>query len=581
MSEDRDGSGLSAEGVDGIEEVEIPPERPEIEFKADAIHEVVSQAENALITAGTPIFQRGPSLVMPISLEVSAAHGLKTRSPSLKTVDVAVLRDHLARVVVFKKYHDRRKRLVAMTPPAELAALLLSRAGEWRFRPIVGVITTPTMRADGSILLQEGYDPATGLYYIIGGNDALRSLTIPERPTREDALAYIALFQDLLAEFPFKSDTDRSVALSAILCTVIRGAAPVVPLHAFSAPEAGTGKSFLCDVVAAFANGNYCPVIAAGKDDIETDKRLDGLLLQGLPLISIDNVVGPLGSATLCQCIERPLVQVRPLGSSNLVEIESRAMFLATGNNFRVRSDAVRRTVRGEMDANMERPETRSFRIDPFDVVLADRAAYIAGALTIIRAYQVSGEQVDLEPFQSYREYSKFVREPLVWLGCEDPAKSTAEVRADDPERASFLALVAAWHAAFGDDEVTVAMAIEAVTSRESDSILRAGHPDDDSVTRPTELVSIKALRDAMLAVAGFRGVIDPVKMGTWMRDHKERHHAGYHLVAGGMSRSDGVRRWKVVGPDRREREAPITDTEHMENRAGLAAARRRLRVVE
>lgn len=86
-----------SEDIEGVSEVEVEEERPEIEFRADAIHETVTAAEDVLIATKAPIFQRGLWLVMPISIEVAASDNRKTQSPSLKRVDVPVLRDHLAR----------------------------------------------------------------------------------------------------------------------------------------------------------------------------------------------------------------------------------------------------------------------------------------------------------------------------------------------------------------------------------------------------------------------------------------------------------------------------------------------------
>ena len=53
--------------------------------------------------------------------------------------------------------------------------------------------------------------------------------------------------------------------------------------------------------------------------------------------------------------------------------------------------DLVRRVVRCQMDANSERPETRKFKGNPVDLVLVDRGRYIAGALTVVRAYIAAG----------------------------------------------------------------------------------------------------------------------------------------------------------------------------------------------
>ena len=114
------------------------------------------------------------------------------------------------------------------------------------------------------------------------------------------------------------------------------------PLFAIRATTAGTGKSYLADLVAALSTARPCPVISAGSNEEETEKRLAGLLLEGFPLISIDNVNGELGGDLLCQAVERPLLRLRRLGASDIIEIEGRQTILATGNGLRVRGDMVR-----------------------------------------------------------------------------------------------------------------------------------------------------------------------------------------------------------------------------------------------
>ncbi len=67
----------------------------------------------------------------------------------------------------------------------------------------------------------------------------------------------------------------------------------------------------MVDLAAVIATGRRCPVIAAGKTEEETEKRLGALLRDAVPVVSIDNVNGELGGDMLCQLMERPLVRVR------------------------------------------------------------------------------------------------------------------------------------------------------------------------------------------------------------------------------------------------------------------------------
>ena len=89
----------------------------------------------------------------------------------------------------------------------------------------------------------------------------------------------------------------------------------------------------------------------------------------------------------LCQLTERPLVKIRILGRSEMPECECQTTVFATGNNISLKGDMVRRGLTCNLDTLSERPELRSFKIDPLHQVMSDRKSYVAAALTIIRAY--------------------------------------------------------------------------------------------------------------------------------------------------------------------------------------------------
>jgi putative DNA primase/helicase len=283
------------------------------------------------------------------------------------------------------KFNARKNAEVPTDPPRTVALTILARDGEWRFPVLAGVITTPTLRPDGTILSQPGYDVQTRLLLL----DPPQLPPIPDNPSEADAAAALDLLDGLLSGFPFVDDASRSVALSGIITPVVRGAMPVAPLHANTAPVAGSGKSYLIDIASAVHTGERAPVIAAGRTEEETEKRLGAALLNGQPIISIDNVNGQLGGDALCQMIERPAVSLRPLGVSKLVKVESRATMFATGNNIQLVGDMTRRVILCSLDPNMERPELRTFCSNPFDTVLADRGRFVAAALTVGRAYIV------------------------------------------------------------------------------------------------------------------------------------------------------------------------------------------------
>ena len=62
-------------------------------------------------------------------------------------------------------------------------------------------------------------------------------------PTREEALQALKLYEDLLENFPFITDVDRSVSLAAILTPLLRGAFDVAPMILIVAYDVGSGKA--------------------------------------------------------------------------------------------------------------------------------------------------------------------------------------------------------------------------------------------------------------------------------------------------------------------------------------------------
>ena len=259
--------------------------------------------------------------------------------------------------------------------------------------------------------------------------------SIPASPTREQALEALATLKDLFGEFSFRRKAlDLAIALSGLLTALLRGSLPTSPVFLVRAGAPGTGKSYLVDVISTIATGRLCPVITASPSREETEKRIGAVLLSGSPIVSLDNVTHDLEGELLCQITERPVVRIRILGRSEMPDCECHTTVFATGNNVTFAGDMVRRGLVCDLEALEERPELRLFRRDALARARADRARYVAAALTIVRAYLVAGAPQVCGPFGSYADWSRMVRSPLVWLGEPDPILSMDDVREEDPE---------------------------------------------------------------------------------------------------------------------------------------------------
>ena len=493
--------------------------RPIVRFVNGKVPEAVDRMEELLLKAGVQIYSRAGALVRPVIDEVPAAKGRMTTVARMSPLVAVSLADMVARIMRVQRFDWRAEDWLDINPPGEMTLTLLAREGQWRVPPVAGIITTPTLRPDGSLLTAAGYDPATRLY--LAHDPGFSMPDLMERPDRNEAIAALGFIEALLAGFPFVGPVDRAVALSGILTALVRGVLPTAPLHAIRAHSPGTGKSFLVDLAAVIATGRRCPVIAAGKTEEETEKRLGALLRDAVPVVSIDNVNGELGGDMLCQLTERPLVRVRILGKSEAPELECRSTTFATGNNLVLAGDMTRRAVLCSLDAEIDRPELRDFSFNPLDRVMANRGAYVAAALTVIRAYQVAGSPTVCGPLGSYEDWSAMVRSPLVWLGHADPVVSMETAREEDPELSAIRELFEHWREhltlseGYTTNAITKAACAKAPTSNFDFNIQGFLLPE---------------FRDLLLRQAGEGGVVNSRRFGKWLSRIKGRVVDGHRI---------------------------------------------------
>jgi hypothetical protein len=529
-----------------------PDGRPVIQVKAGHLAETADMAEQALLAAGVPVYVRGGSLVTPTAHTVRTRGGANAIAVGLQTLGPAALRDLLSRCADWCRWDARAKRLVACDPPTEVVAVLLERPAPRAFPSVVGVVSTPVMREDGSIASGAGFDRGTWLHRI--ADDGLR---MPdgwnERPAvRSDAVLGAALLDGLLAGFPFVAQEDRSVGLALLLTAVCRGSVPLAPIFAVSATDAGSGKSHLIDLASAIATGRRAPAASVGDSPEEFDKRLVGLIAAGYPIVSIDNVNGTIRSDVLNQAVERDTIRLRLLGSSAIIEIESRALFAANGNGLRLSGDLVRRTLPCRLDAAVERPETRTFTFDPVRTVEADRGPYVAAALTVLAAHAAAGfpGARGLPPIGSYEEWSRHVRGAMVWLGYDDPGEAMERARRDDPDLRLLRDMLSGWVSRFGTDKTcTVKEAVDVTLSGAAGMGALAAVADGAA----EEAVNRSSFMDAMLRAGGVRGAVDSAKLGRWLTANAGRVVGGMRFVNGGADRTKTML-WQVtrVRPDLR-----------------------------
>lgn len=445
-------------------------------------------------------------------------------------VDSAHLSEMGTRAAVHERYDARSEKYKIIDCPRRIADAYLAR-GNWPELPVLtGFVEAPTIDLDGRLLDQPGYDKQTGLFLAFDPIPGYEPA--PKEPSKSDATAAADLLLELIESFPCVDDTDRAAVLAGIITALVRRPLPSAPMVAISAPSAGTGKTMLAETPSVIATGRRASVLSLGHDDAEAEKRLGGVLLAGDACILLDNIERPLGGDLLCQVTTQPSVRLRPLGTSGVVSVPTHALLLATGNNLSIVGDLKRRVMLVRLDAQVERPEQRTFARNHLEDVYARRGELIRAALTIPMAYLNAGAPPldGLTPAGSFEQWDRMVRRPLVWLGLPDPLLASETLRDDDPELASMRALFAAWRELFKDKAVTVAEVVEAGMDRGPMS----GSPINADL--------FDSLQVACAEKPNAR------RLGNWLRQRHNRIVDGMQLVRAGMDGHAKVAKWKVAG---------------------------------
>src|SRR5262245_18985606 len=104
----------------------------------------------------------------------------------------------------------------------------------------------------------------------------------------------------------------------------------------------------------------------------------------------------------------------------------------------------------------MENPELRSFPGDFLKEIAEARPQLLAVILTIWRWGRQNPDQLKRGlPLGSFSQWSEWVRDPLIPLGCHDPVERVETTKANDADRLYTLGIFEAWEESFGDREKT------------------------------------------------------------------------------------------------------------------------------
>jgi hypothetical protein len=452
--------------------------KPLIRVVAGDLHRVVDAAEKELANRGRH-YQSG-------GLIVSVSTNPTTGDPSIVPTSAPALTRELSVTATWENYGGREKGWLRCDPPTKHTTILYDSQSFRHLPPLAGVVRQPYFReSDGVLITHAGYDKTSQRFGVF---DA-REFVIPE-PTPEAARAALALLEELLDEFHFVVRTDKAAALSAIFTAVVRPSLPYAPGFHVKAPVFGSGKTYLCELIGAFAGPAGNAKVSYPTTSEEATKVILALLLTSPAVIEFDDMdTDWIPHGTIKRMLTAEQITDRILGVSKIATVSTRTLFLGSGNNVGPIRDLLRRVLTIHIDPRCATPATMTYKAFPVDKVRSHRGVYVAAVLTIILAHRKIGSpKADIDSIVTFGgPWSDYCRHPLMWLGYPDPATALLEQVRHDPDGDALSGLLTEWYSEFGSTATTVRKAVERAQNGHADlldAMREFPVEDKDSINR-------------------------------------------------------------------------------------------------
>jgi len=443
---------------------EAPADAAPVSIEID--HDTERMKEKAMVALATMpgVYVRGMTLTDMVKASGTDRHGQPKR-PWLRKTGKVWLKSRMNSAVNWYKLRTVGGKEVEVRERADaetVGAILAS--GEWpRVAALEGIVYTPVVRRDGSILQTPGYDRVTRLYY----HPEVEHGVIDAATNRELVQKARDYLLGVVQDFPFVDrPLAQSVWLAAVLTRFCRYSySGLAPMFAVSARESGSGKTLLADCAAIIADGRPADMLPYTGDEEEAKREILSLLGRDeTHSICLDNLKVPLKGAAFEAMLTGSSTVGREVGSSDVKRIVmSDAVWWATGNDLEIGADMSRRVLLIDIYDTSGKPADRPRKhADLRAYCRANRCNLVRAALTILAGFAAERapllkrdcDDVPMGEFASFESWAKVVRQAVVWAGLPDPcrAMATATEAATEGTRAGHL--VEHWRAAFGTDPI-------------------------------------------------------------------------------------------------------------------------------
>ncbi len=380
---------------------------PRVQISGD-LADMSSQVLEILADQGEPfrLYQRAGMFVR-ISTDDSAR-------PFIQNLSLDALRGVIARMMIFERIErDGDGNIIniqTVHPPVPVVKDVMALP-DWPVPTLLGISESPIFGADGSLNTAPGYHRGSRVYF-----HSRRTLDIPQipaKPTKKQVWkARKFLTDELLGDFPFANDSDRTHAICAMILPLVREmVAGNTPLHLIEAPTAGTGKSLLADAITIPATGRSATIMTEAHNEEEWRKRITSALTDAPTFLMLDNIRRNLDSAALAAVLTTQTWSDRILGRTEMVRLPVKCVWLASGNNPMLTTEIARRTVRIRLESTESRPwERTGFKHENLrEWAMNNRAKLLWCLLTIVRSWLANGRPKGSKTLGNFERWAEII----------------------------------------------------------------------------------------------------------------------------------------------------------------------------
>lgn len=427
-----------------------PNSRPIIDAGDEDLERTSSKAWAALMAANNP-----PRLFRTLNGPVRLESVDQSITPTTQPLNDDRMSFELARAATWIK--TRGKVTSPAYPPIRVVSDLLV-SPEIPLPLLDRIVGVPVYGPLGELQTTPGYHAGSRTFYAPAPGFELEP--VAQRPTDAELSKAISVVEDVIADFPFVADADRSHAVGEMLQPYARSMIlGPTPIHMHEAPTAGSGKDLLAEALMWSSLGQLPNSMTYSPNGEEMRKKITATLRMQPEAVLIPNVNKIIDSGDLCDAVSRPIWQDRVLGVSETIRVPVRCVWIISANNPGVSKEVARRTIRIRLDSGLERPEERpaeSFRHPKLVEWVRDNRASIAWAcLTIIQHWIAIGKPAGKATLGTYEAWASVIGGILDAIRMPGfLANRAAFYEAADTETSAWGALVDAWWDAHRDARV-------------------------------------------------------------------------------------------------------------------------------